>query len=175
MTTYLSVLLDHYADVEGRASRREYWTFTLVHVAVLFGLWFVTISSSSGNLTELLPFASLALALYTLGTIVPGLAIAIRRLHDTNKSWAMLLFGIIPFIGALILFLLMILDGDRGPNSYGDDPEGRDEPGLSTPPGRTERSFSFSVGTADQSFSVGSTDRDDVLGDDPFGSDPFNS
>ncbi|MGB3543803.1 DUF805 domain-containing protein, partial [Rubrivirga sp.] len=155
MSTYLSVLLDHYADVEGRASRREYWTFTLIHSVVLVGLWFVTIFASSGNLTELFPFASLALAAYSLGTIVPGFAIAIRRLHDTNKSWMMLLFGLVPFVGALIVFLLMILDGDRGPNSYGDDPEGRDAVGLSPPPVRTTRSFSFSVGTADHSVTFG--------------------
>ncbi|MGB3542030.1 hypothetical protein, partial [Rubrivirga sp.] len=60
------------------------------------------------------------------------------------------------------------------PNSYGDDPEGRDAVGLSPPPVRTTRSFSFSVGTADHSVTFGTKDRDDAFEDDLFGDDPFD-
>jgi uncharacterized membrane protein YhaH (DUF805 family) len=55
---------------------------------------------------------------YALALIVPSIAVAIRRLHDTNKSGWWLLIGIIPF-GGLVLLVFYILEGTAGPNDHG--------------------------------------------------------
>ncbi len=52
-----------------------------------------------------------------------GIAVAIRRLHDTDKSGWLLLIALVPFVGAIILLVFMILEGTNGPNQYGPAPE----------------------------------------------------
>ncbi len=59
---------------------------------------------------------------YGLGLIVPSIAVAIRRLHDTDKSGWWLLIGLIPF-GGIVLLVFYILEGTNGPNNYGAGPE----------------------------------------------------
>ena len=47
-----------------------------------------------------------------LATIVPSLALSVRRLHDSNKSGWLLLLGLIPFVGGIILLVFMVLGPD---------------------------------------------------------------
>jgi uncharacterized membrane protein YhaH (DUF805 family) len=54
---------------------------------------------------------------------IPGLAVAVRRLHDVGKSGWMLLIGLIPLVGAIWLFVLMVTDSDPGENQYGPNPK----------------------------------------------------
>jgi uncharacterized membrane protein YhaH (DUF805 family) len=63
------------------------------------------------------------LALYILATIIPSLAITVRRLHDTGKSGWMILLCLIPKVGGIILLAFMVLDSDPGPNQYGSNPK----------------------------------------------------
>ena len=63
-------------------------------------------------------------ALWVLVTLIPNLAVAIRRLHDTDKSGWMLLIGFIPLIGAIVLLVFYFMEGTRGPNRFGPDPKG---------------------------------------------------
>ena len=58
-------------------------------------------------------------AIYALAVIVPSVAVAVRRLHDTDKSAWFLLFYLIPFIGGIILIVFWATDGTRGANDYG--------------------------------------------------------
>ena len=55
---------------------------------------------------------------------LPGLALAIRRLHDVGKSGWFLLIALVPIIGAVWLFILICSEGDRAENTYGPDPKG---------------------------------------------------
>lgn len=64
----------------------------------------------------------LALLLFWLATIVPSLAVTIRRLHDTGKSGWWVLLGLIPFVG-LVLLVFLALDGEPGDNQYGPSPK----------------------------------------------------
>lgn len=96
MQWYLSVL-KNYAGFSGRARRKEYWMFTLINAIV----------GAIINVIQLilgleLPYLSM---LYLLATFLPVLALAIRRLHDTDRSgaWALLFF--VPFIGWLVLLV----------------------------------------------------------------------
>ena len=62
--------------------------------------------------------------LYSLGVLIPGIAVAARRLHDTGKSGWMLLLAFIPIIGAIWLLVLFVTDSDPGSNKYGPNPKG---------------------------------------------------
>ncbi len=57
--------------------------------------------------------------LAALAVIIPSIAVAIRRLHDTDKSGWFLLIGLIPFVGGIILLVFMCIDSTRGTNQYG--------------------------------------------------------
>ena len=61
--------------------------------------------------------------IYLLAIVIPSLAVAIRRLHDTGKSGWMILVGIIPLIGSIWLLILYCTDSQPGPNKWGPNPK----------------------------------------------------
>ena len=61
-------------------------------------------------------------SLYGLFVLIPGWAVLVRRLHDTNKSGWTALIILIPLIGIILLFLFLIQDSDTG-NKYGPNPK----------------------------------------------------
>jgi uncharacterized membrane protein YhaH (DUF805 family) len=61
--------------------------------------------------------------LYVLAILIPGLAVAVRRLHDVGKSGWMILISLIPLIGAIWLLVLMVTDSNPGENQYGPNPK----------------------------------------------------
>jgi uncharacterized membrane protein YhaH (DUF805 family) len=63
------------------------------------------------------------LGIYSLAVFIPNLAVAVRRMHDQDKSGWWILIGFVPFIGGIWLLVLYLIDGTRGPNSYGPDPK----------------------------------------------------
>lgn len=60
---------------------------------------------------------------YCLGVLIPSIAVAVRRLHDTGKSGWMLLIALIPIIGFIWLLVLLVKDSDPGDNAYGTNPK----------------------------------------------------
>ncbi|MFN3726761.1 MAG: DUF805 domain-containing protein [Allosphingosinicella sp.] len=64
------------------------------------------------------------LVLWSLFTLIPNIAVTIRRLHDQDKSGWMILLAFIPLVGGIILLVFMFLEGTRGPNRFGPDPKG---------------------------------------------------
>lgn len=119
MNWYLKVLRQ-YADFTGRARRKEYWMF------VLFNIIFAIIAMILDNVLGLawgeLGYGPIYL-LYALFVFIPGLAVAVRRLHDINKSGWMILVSLIPIIGAIWLLVLFVMDGTPGANQYGPNPK----------------------------------------------------
>jgi uncharacterized membrane protein YhaH (DUF805 family) len=91
-----------YAEFSGRATRKEFWMFVLFHVIVFAVLSFIDSFIGGENLNILS-------GLYGLAALVPSIAIAIRRLHDTNRSGWWLLIGLVPFIGAIVLLVFYVL------------------------------------------------------------------
>ncbi len=61
--------------------------------------------------------------LYAFAVLIPGLAVAVRRLHDVGKSGWMILIALIPLIGAIWLLVLMVTDSNPGENQYGSNPK----------------------------------------------------
>ena len=70
----------------------------------------------------LLALGGIPLGLFLLTSIIPGIAIIVRRFHDQDKSGWMYLLNFIPYIGGIIIFIFMLLEGTRGPNRFGEDP-----------------------------------------------------
>jgi uncharacterized membrane protein YhaH (DUF805 family) len=111
-----------YADFTGRARRAEYWWFVLINFVVIFSLLVLTIILSGSN-DSLTGLGGIIYAVYALGVILPSLAVTVRRLHDTGKSGWMLLIGLIPFVGPIILLVFYFTDGEPGANQYGPSPK----------------------------------------------------
>lgn len=129
MNWYLKVL-KQYVDFSGRARRTEYWMFTLFNLVVEVILGFIDralgFGAFNGSTSNGVAFsASLGLlgGLYSLAVLLPSLGVAVRRLHDTNRSGWWLLIGLIPFIGGIVLLVFFVLEGTRGPNRFGNDPK----------------------------------------------------
>ena len=102
-----------YATFSGRASRSEYWWWALVSgiVSGVTNLLMLMGRASGGNLGPSIYIVGLALAgIWLLATFIPSLALLVRRLHDSNYSGWMMLIGLFPFIGGLILLVFTLQD-----------------------------------------------------------------
>lgn len=109
MNWYLEVL-KKYTVFTGRASRTEYWMYSLMNVIIGLILMFLGLD--------------MILWIYTLAVLLPGLGVAIRRLHDIGKSGWWLLIGFIPLIGFIVLIVFLVTDSQQGDNQYGSNPKG---------------------------------------------------
>jgi uncharacterized membrane protein YhaH (DUF805 family) len=125
---YMLMPFRRYADFEGRSSRREYWMFFLFNILVGVAVGVITLvmysvtRSESAMMTVMYPVFGLYM-IYTLAAFIPGIAVAIRRLHDTDRSGWSILFGLIPFVGGIILLVFYLSPGTPGPNRFGHDPK----------------------------------------------------
>ena len=121
--------LRKYATFSGRARRKEYWLWQLlVGVISTILMWFAK-PIYHPELPQIYGFENHAMAavlgIFVLGIFLPSLAVAVRRLHDSDKRGWWLLLGLTG-IGGLVLLIFYLLDGTRGPNRYGPDPKGRE-------------------------------------------------
>ena len=119
MNWYLKVLKE-YANFNGRARRKEYWMFTLFNI--IFGGIAMILDSVFGIAIEGVGYGPLY-GVYVLLLFIPGLAVAVRRLHDIGKSGWMILIALIPVIGAIWILVLMVTDSNPGENLYGANPK----------------------------------------------------
>lgn len=108
-----TVLIERYLDFNGRARRPEYWWFFLFAVIVNV----VTQAISGGSM-----LLSLIGLIITLGLLIPGIAVAIRRLHDTGRSGWWLLLAFVPVLGFLGLIYFYVQPTDPETNAWGPPP-----------------------------------------------------
>lgn len=101
----------NYVKFDGRASRSEYWYWTLFSVIAAF-------AASALDAIVGLGFFS---GIVSLGLLLPSFAVAFRRLHDLDRTawWILLSFTV---IGGLLLLYWVCCRGTIGPNTYGPDP-----------------------------------------------------
>ena len=111
-----------YADFQGRASRSEYWMFALFFFIVVVGIVIVrTVLVAIGG--ETLGYLAAAVyVLFVLGSLIPSIAVGIRRLHDTGRSAWWILIAFIPLIGSIVLLVFYCLPSTPGPNRFGPQP-----------------------------------------------------
>jgi len=119
MNWYLGVL-KKYAVFDGRARRKEYWFFFLFTIIVSVIL--AIIDNLTGTYSAQAHLGLLG-GLYALGTLLPGIGVTIRRLHDTGRTGWWILIAFVPIVGGIILLIFMVLDGNPGENKYGPDPK----------------------------------------------------
>jgi uncharacterized membrane protein YhaH (DUF805 family) len=117
---YKKVVFENYANFSGRARRSEYWYFLLMNMII--AIVAIIIDSVSGLNIAPLPYGYVYIG-YALLTLLPGLAVAVRRLHDVGKSGWFILISFIPFIGAIWLLVLFCSEGESNTNAYGPDPK----------------------------------------------------
>jgi uncharacterized membrane protein YhaH (DUF805 family) len=110
-------VFSNYANFRGRACRSEFWWFQLF---LLVGGVVAALLDLFAN-TNLLGGSPLA-TLFWLATIIPDLAVTVRRLHDTDSSGWWILLGLIPLIGMVVLIVWWCQKGSRGYNRFGADP-----------------------------------------------------
>lgn len=100
-TYFLDVIKNHYFDFSGKATRKQFWLYVLFYVIVFIILGLVLgFLGKTGNVIYYL---------CVLAMLLPNLGIAARRLRDGGFSPWLLLLSLIPFIGAIILFILYLL------------------------------------------------------------------
>ena len=104
-----------YAEFSGRARRKEFWMFVLFNFLVNIAVGIVDgILGTNGALG----------GLYSLAVLIPSLAVAARRLHDTDRSGWWQLIALIPLIGVIILLVFVCSDSKPGENRFGPNPKG---------------------------------------------------
>lgn len=124
-----------YVTFSGRASRSELWWFVLFYFIVYMVLGFVDSMlfgtvQESGSLTggdysfsssTTTPILS---GIFALASMLPSIAVTVRRMHDINRSGWWVLISFIPLVGTIILIVWCATGGDRGENRFGPDPLG---------------------------------------------------
>lgn len=112
MNYYMEVL-KKYTVFGGRARRAEFWMYTLISAIISAVLSLIDLALGLTNVLS---------SIYGLAVLIPGIAVATRRLHDTNRSgwWQLIAFTIIGIIPLLIWF---IQDSDPGDNRFGPNPK----------------------------------------------------
>ena len=140
----VKTVLTKYAVFSGRARRKEYWYFFLFNVIVGFIVGFL-----GGAMQKPKAMTVLSIA-FTLAFLLPSIAVAIRRLHDTGRSGWWYLLGVpgvvlaqaanqmrspentlLPLAMALVslaftvpVFIWLCRDSQPGPNRFGENPKG---------------------------------------------------
>lgn len=109
---YFTDALKQYATFTGRATRQQYWMFILFYI--IFYVVAAVIDSILGTM--------LLTTIYALALLIPSIAIAARRLHDTGRSGWWQLISLIPLIGAIILIVFLVQDSEAD-NDYGPNPK----------------------------------------------------
>ena len=118
MEWYLKVI-NSYFDFNERSRRMEYWMFVLINSII--SVFCILLDSMLGTVWSI-GYGPIYIG-YGLAVFVPGLAVAIRRLHDIGKSGWYYLLVIIPIIGPIWLIILFVTEGEQGDNKYGPNPK----------------------------------------------------
>ena len=98
----------HYAEFRGRSSRSEYGYIWLFSVCISL-LAFVVVSFFA-DIATALDILTVLIGLYALATIVPSLALIVRRLRDAGYSPFWIFIGLVPFVGGIWLLILCLYD-----------------------------------------------------------------
>ena len=157
MHWYLEAL-KKYAIFSGRARRKEYWLFYLI--SIIIGVVPLVLDVILGTYSDEAGVGLLS-SIYQLGMFIPGIAVSVRRLHDTNHSGWWLLITLVPLVSVLfvplvfndlnlsmtaellilsvfflgpmiVLLVFMVSDGQLGPNRFGTNPKESPESALAT-------------------------------------------
>ena len=97
----------------GRARRKEYWMFFLFNCIIVDALAFIEVLLRIGPPNR---YPGVLYRIFFLAVLTPAVAVAVRRMHDTDHSGWWLLFP-------LVNFVFLVSEGQRGDNRFGPDPK----------------------------------------------------
>jgi len=127
MEWYLKVL-KNYSDFKSRSRRKEYWMYVLFNfialiICALIDRILGTTFKMDVGFGETSMGYGYVYTLYALITLVPSLAVVVRRLHDVGKSGWFILVALIPLAGAIWLIVLLCTEGEYFTNKWGPSPK----------------------------------------------------
>ncbi len=112
--TAIAACFGQYATFDGRASRAEFWYFTV----------FVAIGGAVFHLLDFVLFPAMDEpplgSIFKVLVLLPLLSVAARRLHDIDKSGWWQFINFVPLVGSIIFLIWTTSLGTRGPNRFGD-------------------------------------------------------
>ena len=112
----------NYSKFKGRSRRSEYWWIQLFLVLTNLAVAAIDLALMEGDVDRFIANGGGGIVglIWILVTIVPALAVLVRRLHDTGKSGWWALIGFVPLIGGIVLLVFTVLDSDAGGNKFGE-------------------------------------------------------
>ncbi len=124
---FIDTIKSRYAKFDGRASRSEFWYFTLFYFIfsiMLRSIDIYIINPMLGSTSMESVQGGFLQMIVALALLIPSLALTIRRLHDTGKSGWWLFIALVPIVGPLALLYFYVQDSQAGNNLYGQNPKG---------------------------------------------------
>lgn len=122
---WYALAIQRYVDITGRSSRTEFWMFALINIVLAILALFLDNLLNINFVRGRISFGPIYI-LYALFALIPGITVAVRRLHDTSRSGLYLLIGLIPIVGSIWLLVLYCLPSDASSNKYGPNVEDLD-------------------------------------------------
>ena len=115
----------NYATFKGRSRRSEYWFIQLFLVLTNLAVAAIDLALMNGDIDRFIANGGGGIVglIWILVTIVPALAVLVRRLHDTGKSGWWALIGFAPIVGGIVLLVFTVLNSDAGENKFGLSPK----------------------------------------------------
>lgn len=115
----------NYTNFSGRARRSEYWFIQLFLILTNLAVAAIDLALMNGDLERFIANGGGGIVglIWILATIVPAVAVLVRRLHDTSRSGWWALIGLLPIVGGIILLVFTVQDSNAGDNTYGASPK----------------------------------------------------
>ena len=120
---FWDVIKNHYVDIKGVATRKQYWMFVLyfwlpLYLGMILFLILPILNIYDLSFSGILTFFGIVCVIFIIGTILPSISISVRRLHDIGLSGWFLLLNLIPYLGSLIIFVFHLLPSKLEDNKY---------------------------------------------------------
>jgi len=114
-----------YRDFRGRSRRSEYWFIQLFLVVTNIAVAIIDLALMGWDVDRFIANGGGGIVglVWILLTIVPAVAVLVRRLHDTGKSGWWALVGFLPLVGAVVLLVFTVTDSSPGENKFGLSPK----------------------------------------------------
>ena len=117
ISNFMEIILGKYAQFKGRAGRSEFWMFYLVYFII--GAVFSILMNLVASISFLYYIILVPQVIIILGLLVPTLAVSVRRLHDIGKGGEWIFINLIPLIGSIWFLILLIKEGEKVANRFG--------------------------------------------------------
>jgi len=116
--SWFLLAMRRYAQFDGRSQRAEYWFFILFYFIIIVALSVVDVALGWYS-NDMGVLGAIALLVF----LMPSISVGVRRLHDIGRTGWWMLFGLIPIIGAVVLFVFAVMDSEPEQNKYGPNPK----------------------------------------------------